>query len=67
MKDQCWLLDAQPPLPNANLVRLIEHEDEDNQERVLLPIMPYVNEKQYGQPKESQEWMTNHQVTFSNG
>ena len=26
------VLDAQPPLPNAAPVRLVEHEDEDNQE-----------------------------------
>ena len=26
------VLNAQPPLPNAALVRLVEHEDEDNQE-----------------------------------
>ena len=29
--------------------------------------MPYVNEMQYGQPKECQEWMRNPPVTFSKG
>ena len=29
--------------------------------------MPYVNEMQYGQPKESQEWTRNSPVTFSKG
>ena len=27
--------------------------------------MPYVNETQYGQPEESQEWTRNLPVTFS--
>ena len=40
------VLDAQPPLPNAALVRLVEHEEDDNQEQVLVPIMPYVNKTQ---------------------
>ena len=40
------VLDTQPPLPNAALVRLVEHEDEDDQERVLVTVMPYVNEMQ---------------------
>ena len=61
------MLDAQPPLPNAAFVRLVKHEDEDNQERVLVPIMPYVNEMQYGQPKESQEWTRNPPMTFFKG
>ena len=26
------VLDAQPPLPNAAPIRLVQHEDEDNQE-----------------------------------
>ena len=47
------ILDAQPPLPNAALVRLVEHEDKENKEKALLPIMPYVNETQYGQIEES--------------
>ena len=47
------VLDAQPPLPNVAPIRLVKHEDEDNQERALVPIMPYVDEMQYGQPKES--------------
>ena len=61
------VLDAQPPLPNAAPIRLVEHEDEDNQEQALVPVMPYVNETQYNQPKESQEWMRNPLVTFSEG
>ena len=61
------ILDAQPLLPNATPVRLVKHEDEDNQERALVPVMPYVNEMQYGQPKESQEWTRNPPVTFSEG
>ena len=61
------VLDAQPPLPNAALVRLVEHEDNDNQERALVLVMPYVNEPQYGQPQESQEWERNPPVTFSKG
>ena len=32
VKDHFLVLDAQPPLPNAILVRLVEHEDEDDQE-----------------------------------
>ena len=44
------ILDARPPLPNAAPIRLVKHEDEENQERVLVPVMPYVNEMQYGQP-----------------
>ena len=47
------VLDAQPPLPNASPMRLVEHEYEDNQERDLVPIMPYMNETQYGHQKES--------------
>ena len=61
------VLDAQPPLPNATPVRLVEHEDEDNQERALAPIMPYVNQTQYGQLEESQEWMRSPPLTFSKG
>ena len=53
------VLDAQPPLPHAAPIRLVEHEDKDNQERVLVPIMPY------GQPEESQEWMRNPPVNLS--
>ena len=45
------MLDTQPSLPNATPVRLVEHEDEDNQERALVQVMPYVNEMQYGQAK----------------
>ena len=26
------ILDAQPPLPNATPIRLVKHEDKDNQE-----------------------------------
>ena len=29
--------------------------------------MPYVNETQYGQPEESQEWIRNPPLTFSKG
>ena len=58
------ILDAQPPLPNAGPIRLFEHEDEDNQEKALVSVMPYVNETQYGQPEERQEWMRNPPVTF---
>ena len=29
--------------------------------------MPYINETQYGQPEESQEWTRNPPVTFSEG
>ena len=53
------VLEAQPPLPNLAPVRLVKHEDEDNQERALVPAMPYV--------KESQEWTRNPPVTFSEG
>ena len=49
------ILDAQPYFPNAAPLRLVKHEDEDNQERALVPVMPYMDETQYGQPKESQE------------
>ena len=61
------VLDAQPPLSNATLVRLIEHEDDDNQETNLVLVMPYVNKTHYGQQEESQEWMINPLVTFSEG
>ena len=61
------MLDAQPPLPNVAPVRLVEHEDEDKQERDLVLVMPYVKEMQYGQTEESQEWMRNPLMTFSNG
>ena len=61
------VLDAQPPLPNAAPVRLVEHKDDNNQERALVPIMPYANETQYGQLDESQEWMRNPPVTFTEG
>ena len=61
------VLDAQPPLSNAAPIRLVEHEDKDNQEQPLVPIMPYVNETQYSQPEESQEWVRNPPVTFSEG
>ena len=61
------VLDAQPPLPNAALVRLVKHKDDDDQERALVPIMPYMNEMQYGQLEESQEWMRNPPVNFSEG
>ena len=61
------VLDTQPPLPNVAPVRLVEHEDKDNQERALVLVMPYVNETQYGEPKESQEWMRNSPVTFFEG
>ena len=47
------VLDAQPPLPNAAPIRLVEHEEDDNQEQFLVPVMPYVNEMQYGQQEES--------------
>ena len=46
-------------------MRLVEHEDDDNQEQALVIVMPYVNEMQYGQLEESQEWMRNPLVTFS--
>ena len=58
------VLDAQPPLSNADPIRLVEHKDDDNQERALVPVMPYVNETQYGQPEENQEWMRNPPLTF---
>ena len=61
------MLEAQPLLPNVAPIRLVEHEDKDNQERALVPVIPYVNEMQYGQPKESQEWARNPPVTFSKG
>ena len=32
------ILDAQPPLPNATPVRLVEHEDEDNQEQASCQL-----------------------------
>ena len=32
-----------------------------------MPVMPYVNEMQYGQPEESQELMRNPPVTFCEG
>ena len=38
------VLDAQPPLPNATLVRYVEHENEDTQEQVLVLVMPYEKE-----------------------
>ena len=61
------ILGAQPPLPNTTPIRLVEHEDEDNQERALVPVMPYVNETQYGQPEENQEWTRNPPMAFSKG
>ena len=59
------ILDAQPPLPNAAPVRLVKHEDEDNQERAWVLVMPYVNKTQYGQLEESQEWKKNPPMTLS--
>ena len=59
------VLDTQQPLPNAAPIRLVEHEDDDNQERALVPIMPYVNETQYGQQEESYKWTKNAPVNFS--
>ena len=47
------VLDTQPPLPNAAPIRLVEHEDDDNQERALVSVMPYGNEIQYGQKEKS--------------
>ena len=47
------MLDDLPSLPKAAPIRLVEHENEKNQERVLVPVMPYANEMQYGQPEES--------------
>ena len=47
------MLNAQPPLPHAALVRLVEQEGDNNQERALVPIMPYVNKTQYDQLEES--------------
>ena len=35
------VLDRQPPLPNTAPVRIINREDGDNQERALVPVMPY--------------------------
>ena len=32
------VLDAQPPLPNVAHVRLVKHEDEDNQEQALYEL-----------------------------
>ena len=62
------VLDAQPPLrPNAAPIRLVKHEDKDNQERALVQVMPYVNKTQYGQPEESQEWTRNPPMTFFEG
>ena len=61
------VLDTQPPLPNAAPIRIVEHEDNDNQERVLVPVMPYVNKTQYGPLEESQEWTRNPLVTFFEG
>ena len=54
-------------MPNATPIRLVEHEEEDNQEQVLVLVMPYVNEMQYGQLEEIQEWTRNPLVTFSKG
>ena len=42
------VLDAQPSLPNAAPIRLVEHGDDDNQERDLVLVLPYVNGTQYG-------------------
>ena len=47
------VLDTQPPLPNATPVRLVEHEDKDNQEWALVLAMLYANKMQYGQLDES--------------
>ena len=61
------VLDVQPLLPNAAPVRLVEHEDEDNQEQALVLVIPYVSEMQYGQQEESQEWTRNPPITFFEG
>ena len=61
------VVDAQPPLLDVDRVRLVEHEDEDNQELSLVLIVPYVNEMQYGQPYENPNLMRNPPITFDEG
>ena len=53
------VLDRQPPLPKTALVRIISHEDEANQERALVPNMPYSEEQSLMLGEEGSEyWKT---------
>ena len=38
------VLDRQPPLPKMALVQIVNQDDMYNDERVLVPILPYLED-----------------------
>ena len=51
------MLERQPPLPRTTPVRLVAQEDNKEQERVLVLVMPYGEESGYSLNKEELKWM----------
>ena len=61
------VLDRQPPLPNTAPVRIINREDGDNQERALVPVMPYSEEQSAMFSEESLEYWKSPVVNYQEG
>ena len=61
------VLDRQPPLPKIALVRIIGQDEDLNQERVLVLVMPYGEEGSCSQSKEGLDWPRNPQVSYLDG
>ena len=61
------MLDRQPPLPKTAPVRIIGQDEDMNQERPLVPIMPYGEEGSCSQSDEGLDWPRNPQVSYHKG
>ena len=53
------VLDRQPPLPKIAPMRIIRQDEDLNQERALVPIVPYGEEDSCSQSKEGLDWTRN--------
>ena len=61
------ILERQPPLPKAALVRIVGHEDDKDQEWALVFVMPYAKEETYSKREEELEWMRNIPMNYQEG
>ena len=51
------VLERQPPLPRITFVKLVAQEDDKEQERALVPVMPYGEESKYNLKEEKPKRM----------
>ena len=61
------VMDRQPQLPKIAPVRIIGQDEDLNQERALVPVMPYGEEGSCSQSKEGLDWPRNTQVSYYEG